>query len=103
MAEVAGLLLSPFVQAFFERMAYGDFVDFFRGELNEGLLHKLKIALLAVNALLEEAEEQQLTKPAVKVWLEESKDAVYDAEDVLDEIAVVDDLEFHKSKVVCWF
>jgi hypothetical protein len=88
MAEVAGLLLSPFLQAFFERMASGDFVDFFRGrELNEGLLHKLKIALLSVNALLEDAEEKQLTKPAVKVWLEESKDAVYDAEDVLDEIA----------------
>ncbi|XP_059440432.1 putative disease resistance RPP13-like protein 1 [Corylus avellana] len=69
-------------------MASGDFVDFFRGrELNEGLLHKLKIALLSVNALLEDAEEKQLTKPAVKVWLEESKDAVYDAEDILDEIA----------------
>jgi hypothetical protein len=88
MAEVAGLLLSPFLQAFFDRMASGDFVDFFRGrELNEGLLHKLKIALLSVNALLEDAEEKQLTKPAVKVWLEESKDAVYDAEHVLDEIA----------------
>jgi hypothetical protein len=88
MAEVAGLLLSPFLQVFFERMASGDFVDFFRGrKLNEGLLRKLKIALLSVNALLEDAEEKQLTKPAVKVWLDELKDAVYDAEHVLDEIA----------------
>jgi len=88
MAEVAGLLLSPFLQVFFERMASGDFVDFFRGrKLNEGLLRKLKIALLSVNALLEDAEEKQLTKPAVKVWLDDLKDAVYDAEDVLDEIA----------------
>ncbi|XP_059441192.1 putative disease resistance RPP13-like protein 1 [Corylus avellana] len=30
---------------------------------------------------------RRLTKPAVKEWLEESKDAVYEAEDVLDEIA----------------
>ncbi|XP_062173749.1 putative disease resistance RPP13-like protein 1 [Alnus glutinosa] len=69
-------------------MASGDFVDFFRGrKLNEGLLRKLKIALLSVNALLEDAEEKQLTKPAVKAWLDELKDAVYDAEYVLDEIA----------------
>jgi uncharacterized membrane protein YcjF (UPF0283 family) len=40
-----------------------------------------------VNALLEDAEEKQLTKPAVKAWLNELKDAIYDAEDVLDEIA----------------
>jgi hypothetical protein len=50
-------------------------------------LHKLKISLLSVNALLEDAEEKQLTKPAVKAWLNELKDAIYDAEDVLDEIA----------------
>jgi hypothetical protein len=86
--QVASLLLSPFLQVFFDRMASGDFVDFFRGrKLNEGLLHKLKIALLSVNALLEDAEEKQLTKPAVKAWLDELKDAVYDAEHVLDEIA----------------
>jgi Leucine-rich repeat (LRR) protein len=47
----------------------------------------LKIALLSVNALLEDAEEKKLTKLAVKAWLDELKDAVYDAEHVLDEIA----------------
>jgi hypothetical protein len=88
MAEVAGLLLSPFLQAFFDRMASHEFADIFRGrKFDEGLLHSLKIQLLSVNALLEDAEENQLTKPAVKAWLEESKDAVYEAEDVLDEIA----------------
>ncbi|XP_059441962.1 putative disease resistance RPP13-like protein 1 [Corylus avellana] len=69
-------------------MASREFADIFQGrKLNERLLHKLKIALLSVNALVEDAEEKQLTKPAVKEWLEESKDAVYEAEDVLDEIA----------------
>jgi post-segregation antitoxin (ccd killing protein) len=85
MAEV----LSPFLQVFFERMASREFVDLFRRQkLNEGLLHNLKIQLLSVSALLEDAEENQLTKPAVKAWLEELKDAVYEAEDVLDEIAI---------------
>jgi len=87
MADVASLLLSPLLQIFFERLASGDFVDFFWGrKLNEGLLHKLKIALLSANALLEDAEEKQLTRPAVKAWIDELKDVVYDAEDVLGEI-----------------
>jgi hypothetical protein len=88
MAEVAGILVSPFLQFFFERMTFGEFVGFFHGrKLNDGLLHKLKMSLLSVNALLDDAEEKQLTKPVVKAWLNELKDAVYDAEDVLDEIA----------------
>jgi hypothetical protein len=88
MAEVAGLLLSPFLQALFERMASREFLDFFQGrKLNEGLLQNLKITLLSVNALLEDAEEKQFSKPTVKAWLDELKDVVYDAETVLDEIA----------------
>ncbi|KAG2674996.1 hypothetical protein I3760_13G163400 [Carya illinoinensis] len=87
MAEVAGLLLSPFLQVFFEKVAYGEFVDFFRSrKLDGGLLKKLEIVLLFANAVLEDAEEMQFTKPTVKKWLHELKDAVYDAEDILDEI-----------------
>jgi hypothetical protein len=70
MAEVAGILASPFLQVFFERMTSGEFVGFFHGrKLNEGLLHKLKMSLLSVNALVDDAEEKQLTKPVVKAWL----------------------------------
>ncbi|KAG6632516.1 putative disease resistance RPP13-like protein 1 [Carya illinoinensis] len=87
MAEVAGLLLSPFLQVFFEKVASGEFVDFFRSrKLDGGLLKKLEIVLLFANAVLEDAEEMQFTKPTVKKWLHELKDAVYDAEDILDEI-----------------
>ena len=41
---------------------------------------------LALNAVLNDAEEKQITDPVVKEWLEELKDAVLDAEDLLDEI-----------------
>ena len=40
-----------------------------------------------MNTVVEDAEDKQFTKPDVKVWLDTLKDAVYDAEDVLDEIA----------------
>jgi Leucine-rich repeat (LRR) protein/GTPase SAR1 family protein len=88
MAEIASIFLSPFLQVFFEKMASGDFADFFRRrKLSDGLLKKLKTAFLTLNAVFEDAEELQVTKPVVKEWLDELKDAIYDAEDVLDEIA----------------
>ncbi|XP_059461984.1 putative disease resistance RPP13-like protein 1 [Corylus avellana] len=69
-------------------MASGGFVDFFRKQKLSGeLLKKLETTYLTVNAVLEDAEELQVTKPAVRRWLDELKDAVYDAEHVLDEIA----------------
>ncbi|XP_059440893.1 putative disease resistance RPP13-like protein 1 [Corylus avellana] len=87
MDEVKRLHPSPFLQVFFERMASGEFLHIFRGrKVCEGLLHKLKISLLSMSALCEDAEEIQFTNPAVKDWLDELKDAVYDAEDTLDEI-----------------
>jgi len=88
MAEIATIFLSPFLQVFFERLASGEFVDFFRRQkLSDGLLKKLKTTFLTLNAVFEDVEELQVTKPAVKEWLEEMKDAIYDVEDVLDEIA----------------
>jgi predicted DNA-binding protein YlxM (UPF0122 family) len=88
MAEIATIFVSPILQVFFEKMASGGFVDFFRQrKLSDGLLKKLKTTFLTLNAVLEDAEELQVTKPAVKEWLEELKDAIYDTEDVLDEVA----------------
>ena len=87
-ALVGGAFLSAFLQVLFDRIASREVADFFRGRiLSDGLLGKLKIALLSVNAVLDDAEEKQVTKPAVKEWLDELKDAVFDAEDILDEIA----------------
>ncbi|XP_059432765.1 putative disease resistance RPP13-like protein 1 [Corylus avellana] len=88
MAEIATIFLSPFLEAFFSRMASGEFVDFFQQrKLSDKLLMKLKTTFLTLNAVLEDAEELQVTKPAVKEWLDKLKDAIYDAEQVLDEIS----------------
>ncbi|CAI0461784.1 unnamed protein product [Linum tenue] len=41
----------------------------------------------SVNAVLDDAEEKQVSKPAVKMWLDELKDAVFEADDLFDEIS----------------
>ncbi|XP_058222878.1 putative disease resistance RPP13-like protein 1 [Rhododendron vialii] len=65
-----------------------DFINFFRGRKHdERLLKKLKLKLLGLNKVLNDAEDKQITHPAVKEWLDELKGAIYDAEDLVDEIA----------------
>nr|POF27471.1 putative disease resistance rpp13-like protein 1 [Quercus suber] len=50
-------------------------------------LSQTKTALLTVNAVVIHAEENQITNLAVKEWINELKDATYNADDLLDEIA----------------
>ncbi|KAF7132121.1 hypothetical protein RHSIM_Rhsim09G0040600 [Rhododendron simsii] len=79
-----------------DRLASEEFINFFRGRKHdESLLKKLKVTLLELNKGLNDAEERQITDQAVKAWLDELKDAVYQAEDLVDEIAT----EALRSKV----
>ncbi|GMY39560.1 putative disease resistance RPP13-like protein 1, partial [Fagus crenata] len=85
---VGGAFLSATLQVLFDQMASQEVVNFIRGrKVPERLLKKLKTSFLALNAVLDDAEEKEITNTTVKEWLEELKDAVYDAEDLLDEIA----------------
>ncbi|KAG6781659.1 hypothetical protein POTOM_014570 [Populus tomentosa] len=43
--------------------------------------------MISGGGLLDDAEEKQITNKAVRDWLAEYKDAVYEADDFLDEIA----------------
>ncbi|KAJ9687557.1 hypothetical protein PVL29_016159 [Vitis rotundifolia] len=85
---VGGAFLSASLQVLFDRLASSDGLDFIRGQkLSDSLLSKLKIKLLIVDAVLNHAEVKQFTDPAVKQWLLHVKGTLYDAEDLLDEIA----------------
>ncbi|KAL5733661.1 hypothetical protein ACOSP7_033005 [Xanthoceras sorbifolium] len=92
---VGEAFLSAFLQVLFDRLASREFVNLLRGRKYDDLLEKLKITLLTVTSLLDDAEEKQFSSSAVKKWLHMAKDALYDAEDVLDELAT----EALKSKL----
>ncbi|XVF33683.1 hypothetical protein REPUB_Repub17cG0189300 [Reevesia pubescens] len=76
------------VSTLLERLLSVEFVNFVRGgELNDSL-EKLKFTLSTVASVVNDAEEKQFEKPNIEAWLKLLKNAVYDAEDVLDEIAI---------------
>ncbi|KAB2604112.1 disease resistance RPP13-like protein 1 [Pyrus ussuriensis x Pyrus communis] len=87
MALVGEALLSGSIKVLCEKIASGQFVDFFRARrLDHSLMGKLKATLMTLRAVLNDAEEKQIVNPDVGMWLDELKHAVFDAEDLVDEI-----------------
>ncbi|XP_011012194.1 PREDICTED: putative disease resistance RPP13-like protein 1 [Populus euphratica] len=92
---IGGSILSTLVEVLVDRLASREVLGCFKShELDDGLLEKLNETLNTVNGLLDDAEEKQITKRAVKNWLNDVKHAVYEAEDILDEI----NYEYLRSK-----
>ncbi|XP_061354236.1 putative disease resistance RPP13-like protein 1, partial [Gastrolobium bilobum] len=86
--DMLGSFVSAFLQVLLDRIAGHELIDFFRGNhLDEALLVKLKMLLLSVTTVISDAEEKQFIDPLVKEWVDRLKNAAYDADDVLDEIA----------------
>ncbi|KAB2604109.1 disease resistance RPP13-like protein 1 [Pyrus ussuriensis x Pyrus communis] len=87
MALVGEALLSGSIKVLCEKIASGLFINFFRARrLDHSLMDKLRVTLNTLQAVLNDAEEKQIVNPAVEVWLNDLKDAVFDAEDLVDEI-----------------
>ncbi|AES69664.1 putative P-loop containing nucleoside triphosphate hydrolase, leucine-rich repeat domain, L [Medicago truncatula] len=85
---IGGAFLSATVQTLVEKLASKEFRDYIKNtKLNDSLLRQLKTTLLTLQVVLDDAEEKQINKPAVKQWLDDLKDAVFDAEDLLNEIS----------------
>ncbi|KAI8562360.1 hypothetical protein RHMOL_Rhmol03G0030300 [Rhododendron molle] len=85
---VGGAFLGAAFSVLLDRLTSPELVNFFLGRKHdERLLKKLKLNLLGLNKVLNDAENKQFTDRAVKEWLCELKDAVYHAEDLVDEIA----------------
>ncbi|KAG8391172.1 hypothetical protein BUALT_Bualt01G0160100 [Buddleja alternifolia] len=81
-------VLSPALQVLFDKLTSGDLLEFLRrNNLNDLLMVKLKIAYFTNAAMIADAEKKQYDNPAIEIWLDMLKDAVCEAEDVLDELA----------------
>ncbi|XP_050110653.1 putative disease resistance RPP13-like protein 1 isoform X2 [Malus sylvestris] len=86
-ALIGEAFLSASIQVLCDRVFSTEFGDLFRQKkLDEPLLEKLKVTLPALSAVLNDAEEKQISNLDVRKWLDELKHAVLDAEDLLDEI-----------------
>ncbi|QHO22292.1 putative disease resistance RPP13-like protein 1 [Arachis hypogaea] len=84
-ALVGGALLSGFINVVFDRFITTDAVNLILGKkLGPDLVERLKISLLAAEALVGDAEYKQLDNPSVREWLNSLRDAVYVADDLLD-------------------
>lgn len=84
MAEMA---LSPLLQVVFDRLAspvITQLQNLFGLKQN---YEKLQQSLPIIRDLLEDVEGRQETVGVVKEWLSKLKDAAYDTEDLLDELA----------------
>ncbi|XP_077215792.1 putative disease resistance protein RGA3 [Tasmannia lanceolata] len=82
---MANLLLSPLVDTI-----VGKLMDSVIQEITllwgvDEEVKNLSTTLSAIQAVLQDAEEQQVSSNAVKNWLRELKDVAYDADDVVDE------------------
>ncbi|XP_028805208.1 putative disease resistance RPP13-like protein 1 [Neltuma alba] len=87
---MAEALLSVAFNVLLERLTpeQADLINFICGKkLDNKLLHHLKPSLIAARAVLNDAELKQLTDHAVRDWLNELRDAVYELEDLMDEIS----------------
>ncbi|KAJ1437065.1 Virus X resistance protein-like, coiled-coil domain [Sesbania bispinosa] len=84
-ALVGGAFLSGFINVVFDRLLSPHVANLIRGKkLEKELVERLKTALCAAEALLIDAEQKQIGNPRVKNWLDNLRDAVYVADDLLD-------------------
>ncbi|KAK2440078.1 putative disease resistance RPP13 protein [Trifolium repens] len=85
--QVAGAFLSSFGQYIFERLTSINLTDYFRRVKLDKLVEELESTLDLINQVLDDAEIKQYQIPEVKKWLGNVKHAMYEADQLLDEIA----------------
>ncbi|TKY49733.1 putative disease resistance RPP13 protein 1 [Spatholobus suberectus] len=84
-------------------MATREMANFIRGVKHDNgpnLLDKLKITLRSIDALVNHAEERQTADLHIREWLNDLKDVMFKAEDLLDKISVL--ASSHKLEADSW-
>lgn len=80
-------LSSSFFEVILERLASRDFIDGFRRGKLDTLVNKLESTLTSISQVLDEAETKQYESPCVKKWLDDITHAIYETDQLIDEIA----------------
>lgn len=79
--------IGAFLQVLFDRMATRDFLNLFRGRKRDTkILKKLQTTLKTLSIMLDDAETREMNDEHVKGWLDDLKDVVCCADDLLDEV-----------------
>ncbi|PRQ55702.1 putative P-loop containing nucleoside triphosphate hydrolase, leucine-rich repeat domain, L [Rosa chinensis] len=81
--------LGAFLPVLLDKLAHREVFQYF-GRLKgvgKKVLEKWTRMLTAIEAVLSDAEEKQLTQKGVKMWLDDLRDLAYDIEDILDIVA----------------
>ncbi|XP_075643578.1 putative disease resistance RPP13-like protein 1 [Castanea sativa] len=87
MSLIGEAALSSLFGVLFDKLTSSDLLKFFQQEQVNADLNKWKKMLMKIHAVLDDAEEKQVTSKFVKIWLDELEDLAYDVDDILDEFA----------------
>ena len=87
MSVLGEAALSGFFQVLFSKLTSPELLEFLNQDQVQADLMKWKIMLLKIHAVLDDAEEKQMTSRGMKIWFDELRDLAFDAEDVLDKFA----------------
>ncbi|GKU88574.1 hypothetical protein SLEP1_g2824 [Rubroshorea leprosula] len=87
-SSIVDAMLSSMFDYIVERLfASSELLKFVRQDQVSSQLNQWKQLLPKIKAILGDAEDKQMVSQAVKLWLNDLRDIMYDAEDIIDEIA----------------
>ncbi|XP_030965409.1 putative disease resistance RPP13-like protein 1 [Quercus lobata] len=87
MSVIGEAALSAFFGKLFDNLTSYDLLKFFQEEKVDADLKRWRTTLMKIHAVLDDAEEKQMTNRFVKIWLDELEHLAYDVDDILDEFA----------------
>ncbi|XP_057510536.1 putative disease resistance protein RGA4 [Actinidia eriantha] len=85
MTPMGEIFLGAFLQVLFDKLASSVMLNFCGRESIHTQVMNWRRTLLEIRAVLDDAEEKQITNKLVNLWLDELQDLAYDLDDLLDE------------------
>ncbi|CDP19390.1 unnamed protein product [Coffea canephora] len=81
------VFLGAIIKVIFDKLASVDLKKFARSEGLDTRLKRWSQVLSLIQAVLDDAEDKQNMRIAVKQWLDDLQDLAYDMDDVIDEFS----------------